>query len=235
MRKIFGYWNDIQLPDFIKNSMEKTIENNPDLEYEIYDDEKSRIFLAENFGERVLKAYDKIIPWAYKSDLVRYALLYFFGGIYIDLKLILNKIDEEFFKREYNFAYAMRRVKWLDCPKVENSFLYFKNSKNDYLLNAINLIVENIENNNYGNHCLAITGPGLLGTCLKNLKPTLKLYILNNLNLKKGPVKDIFYRYSDLQTKQVYTDNCLVDYYENEKRPHQNYWLLWKKRKIYKQ
>ena len=27
--KIFGYWNDKLLPDFIKNSMEQTLKNNP--------------------------------------------------------------------------------------------------------------------------------------------------------------------------------------------------------------
>lgn len=232
--KIFGYWNDKLLPDFIKNSMEQTLKNNPDLEYDVFDNEQARSFLSEHFEPKVIKAFDKLIPWSFKSDLLRFALLYIYGGVWLDLKLILNPIDKEFFLRDYNFAIAMKKVKWLDCPKAETSFLYFREPKNERLLMAIEKIVENCETNSYGPNPLMVTGPGLLGFCLKDLSPTMKFYAEWKLQKKYTREEKIrYFKYTDLKTKTVYIDNCLVDYYANENRKHQNYCNMWKRKKIY--
>ena len=53
---------------------------NPGIEHHIYNDIECRKFIKENFDLRVLKAYDKLIPGAFKADLWRYCILYKKGG-----------------------------------------------------------------------------------------------------------------------------------------------------------
>ena len=43
-------------------------------------------FIKSHFSKRVLYAYDKLIPGAFKADLWRYCIIYINGGIYIDIK-----------------------------------------------------------------------------------------------------------------------------------------------------
>ena len=43
-----------------------------------------REFLLANFDARVLAAYDKLVPGAYKADLFRYCAVYELGGLYLD-------------------------------------------------------------------------------------------------------------------------------------------------------
>ena len=83
---IFGYWYDSEFTDFVKKSIKKTINNNPYLQYNIYNDKQSKLFLKKFFNKDVLDAYNILKPYAYKSDLIRYCLLYIYGGIYMDLK-----------------------------------------------------------------------------------------------------------------------------------------------------
>jgi mannosyltransferase OCH1-like enzyme len=66
-----------------------TVKNlNPDYEYKFYDDEDCRKFLLDNFGKPYLIAFDSLIPGAFKCDLWRYAVLYMYGGVYMDIDMI---------------------------------------------------------------------------------------------------------------------------------------------------
>jgi len=49
-------------------------------EYSLWNDQALRAFLQQQFEPDVLQAYDNLIPYAYRSDLARYCLLYHFGG-----------------------------------------------------------------------------------------------------------------------------------------------------------
>jgi len=217
--KIYGYWHNKQLPEFLNNSINKTLSNNTYLEYEIFDEQLAKDFLKLNFPKEVLDSYNILKPYAYKSDLIRYCLLYINGGIYIDLKLILNPIEKVFFtNNEYHFA-IYNRTK---LPNIENSFLYFKKPKSPYLLKAINKIVENVQNRDKTINCLLITGPKLLFNCLIDLKPTLQF------DSRKKPISKFIYKYN----KYNIIDNELTNYYHGKRR-HQRYWLMWKKNDIF--
>lgn len=54
---------------------------NPEYEYKFYTDNDIRKYIKDNFPE-YLKAYDKLIPGAYKADLFRYLVLYKEGSLY---------------------------------------------------------------------------------------------------------------------------------------------------------
>ena len=50
-----------------------------------FTDEQSRAHVGTHCGERVLAAYDTLVPGSYKADLFRYCILWSDGGVYGDL------------------------------------------------------------------------------------------------------------------------------------------------------
>ena len=59
-------------------------------EYRFYDDAAARKFIADNFPDRFVYAYDSLIPGAYKADFFRYLVLLKSGGVYADIDVMLE-------------------------------------------------------------------------------------------------------------------------------------------------
>lgn len=53
----------------------------------LFNDADCRAFIAQEYPDDVLYAYDRLIPTAFKADLWRYCVLYKYGGVYLDIKL----------------------------------------------------------------------------------------------------------------------------------------------------
>jgi mannosyltransferase OCH1-like enzyme len=73
------------------NSIMSFIDLNPDYSYYYYTDTNGRAFIKTNFETNIVDTYDIFIPGAYKADLLRYCLLYIYGGCYFDCKQILRQ------------------------------------------------------------------------------------------------------------------------------------------------
>jgi len=157
-KQVFLTWETKDLPPKMANSVEKLKRENPEFEYHLYDNQERRTFIMENFEDEVVKAYDALIPGAYKADLWRYCILYKLGGIYLDIKLCtvngfkLEKLtDKEYFIRDI-------------APSgsgVINGLMVCKHH-NSKMLNCIHQIVNNVKNRYYGTSQLEPTGPLLL-------------------------------------------------------------------------
>ncbi|MGH7115536.1 MAG: glycosyltransferase [Stellaceae bacterium] len=59
----------------------------PDAQYRLWSGKELRDAIAESFEPAVLHAFDRLRPFAYKSDLARLCLLYLYGGLYADLAM----------------------------------------------------------------------------------------------------------------------------------------------------
>lgn len=220
--KIYGYWHNKELPEFLKNSINKTLTNNPYLEYDIFDDELAKDFLKLNFPKEVLDAYNILKPYSFKSDLFRFCLLYINGGIYIDLKLILKPVDKSFFlNNNYHFAKNRRRIGY-SWKIMQNTFLYFKYPKNPRLKKTIDRIITNVKNRDKTCHNLYLTGPILLGEFFQDIPSTLKF---------KGQFKPIRKFVLSYNGNNI-IDTDLTDYYYG-KRNHQQYWTMWRKNDVF--
>ena len=57
----------------------------PDHDHNLYGIEEGREFIRNHFETAVVDAFDRLVPLAYKADLLRYCLLYVRGGIYSDI------------------------------------------------------------------------------------------------------------------------------------------------------
>lgn len=86
-----------EFPNEINASIKSIKDENPNWNYEIFDDEDIKVFILENYGETILSYFNKISDTygAAKADFFRYLLIYKRGGIYIDLKTTFTKpLDE---------------------------------------------------------------------------------------------------------------------------------------------
>jgi mannosyltransferase OCH1-like enzyme len=98
----------------ISKKLYETINNNihanPEFEFNYYTSDDCRKFIAKNFVDQVLYAYDSLDDGPYKSNLCKYCILYTYGGIYlhsnysIHTKLVqyLQKLPLVFVKEKSN-------------------------------------------------------------------------------------------------------------------------------------
>ena len=146
------------LPARLINAINTWIIKNPEYEYRYYDNGDRRDFIKRNFDSKVLAAYDKLVPGAYKADLWRYCVMYIVGGVYIDIKMgdivPLNKIIDD--------DTSMVLVNDDPDDSIYNAF-FATFPRNPLIYNVINSVVENIENNYYGISPLYPTGPVAMG------------------------------------------------------------------------
>ena len=215
---IFQTWHSKILPKSMFLAVSQIKRANPRFNYYLFDDNDCREFIKKHFDKKVLNAYDRLIPGAYKADLWRYCVLYKMGGIYLDIKYIpvnnfkfINLLDREYWVTD------------VDGNGIYNA-LMICNAGNPILLNAINEIVKNIENKYYGSSFLEPTGPLLLGKYFSQEEKNNSVikHIVNNSNKLI-----LFNNYPILR--------CFHGYYsEQEKyKIRKHYSQLWNERNIY--
>lgn len=86
-RKIFQSWKTLHLDPCIQQNTERLKQLNPEYEYQIFDNKKCRNFLQKYYGQNYVNAFDNVKSGAFKCDLWRYAVLYKYGGVYIDIDM----------------------------------------------------------------------------------------------------------------------------------------------------
>jgi mannosyltransferase OCH1-like enzyme len=228
---IYQTYHTKNLPLKMKECVDTLKKQNPEFVHYLFDDDDCRKFIKDNYDEEVVNAYDSLIPGAYKADLWRYCILYKYGGIYMDIKYmcaddvkLIDLIDNEYYVKDRPFE---------NERGVYNAVMICK--KGDLkLINAINLIVNNVKQKYYGKTALFPTGPGLLGKIFtddeynnipfKFIADTKNVYLNESHKIiNKTNNKVLFVMYPEYRKEQ--------ELY-NHKYPH--YSILWYKKKIYK-
>ena len=145
-------------------------EKNPNYEYKLYDDNECEAFIKENFEHRIYNAYCRIIPGAYKADLWRYCVLYFHGGVYVDIDTLCFSSIDNFLQDDTEFMTPIDLNKNPD-NYYNNLFNAFIASvpKSPILMNCIERIVYNVEMNHIPASKLHFSGPGILGRAVNTL------------------------------------------------------------------
>ena len=163
-----GTQEEEDLPEEIKEIFSHTLKLNPGFRIKYFSDKTGREYVKKHFNNRILKAYDKLKPFAYKGDLLKSCFLFREGGIVSDLSdKFLVKIEDIIDMKNEKLFLGKDRPQpgypngavvcaFMACPKGN---LLFKK--------CIDQIVENTENNYYGENPLAVSGPGLVYDVLK--------------------------------------------------------------------
>lgn len=151
-----------EIPRGMYSATKTILDYNPEYTYIYFNDSAARKYIIDNYPQRVLDAYDKLIPGAYKADLFRYCVLYKMGGVYIDMGMVakcplrdvIRPSDEFVSPEDAGYGY------------VYNAFICSVPG-HPILKNAIDISVYNIEKSNYGVNALDVTGPCVLAKALK--------------------------------------------------------------------
>jgi mannosyltransferase OCH1-like enzyme len=219
---LYTCWHTKDLPPLMKQNYEKFKNDNPEFNHYLYDENECIEFIKQNFDEKVLNAYNSLIPCAYKADLWRYCVLYINGGIYLDIKFkCMNGFKFIYLTGKEHFV----RDRPEDC--VLNG-LIIALPKNEILLKCINQIVENVKNRYYGNDWLYPTGPGLLGHFFSTDEiKKLELYFTSNI---KDNIENCYIVYKDTKILDCYPE-YRKEQSKNQKNKH--YGDLWIEKNIY--
>ena len=215
---IFQTWHSYKLPVGMYNAVNNLIRNNREFKYFLFDDERCRKFIKNNYSATIYDAYTRLIPGAYKADLWRYCVLYKHGGIYLDMRYtphkqykLINLMDHEHF------------VKDIDGHNIYNACIVCKPG-NTLLKKCIDEIVINVKNKNYGATFLSPTGPELLGRLAKKMTNV----IVDMKHENKNDRKTIKYKET---TILIGYEHYHHERDKHSKKPH--YALLWNDRKVY--
>jgi mannosyltransferase OCH1-like enzyme len=213
-------WHTLDLPPYMKKNVNEMKAMNPEFEFDIYDDNMCKTFIAEHFEANVADAFDRLIPGAYKADLWRLCILYKRGGIYLDIKLkpahdfkLVELTEEEHFTLDRPLYYIYNGI--MACKPA-----------NPFLLACIHEIVKNVRIQYYGLNPLAPTGPYMLGKVAIREKAKLNLDIAfsekhtGEYFVHKG--KCIFTAYAQYRIEQ-----------RRETRKNPYYMEAWTNKKIY--
>lgn len=159
----FGKNRDEYINSWAEES--KTFADILELEVYVWDNESVLDLIKNNYEEKILLAFLKIKPYAYKSDFARLLVLYSFGGWYADFGTrFLNKVDPE--DSELIIFYDHIAEIMFSQGAIQNSIIYAKkgNSTIKYLIDSL---ADAILSEDYGKNYLDVTGPMRLFSLLK--------------------------------------------------------------------
>ncbi len=226
--KIWQTWSTKILPPRMLETVEKLKMENPEFEYNLFDDEDCAYFIKKYFPIEVYETFNALVPGAFKADLWRYCVLYIHGGIYLDIKFrSMSKFKlKELVRKEH---FAMDRI--TEKVWLENNFGIYNAimvcaKGNRLLLNCIKNIVYQYKNNLYNYNTLYISGPGLLGYLFSITYPlsmTEEIIDLSNVNSD-------FVFYNGVAIFRHYEG-----YREDQEKlkDYRTYGEIWHRRKVY--
>ena len=151
-----------ELPPPILMAMQSVKDCFSDAKHQLFQRPEIEGFLAQHFDRAVLNLFHDLVPYAYKSDLARYCLLYVYGGWYIDLTLkmltsvrVADHVDMVIF--------ADRGCVTTCQPwAIQNGLIYSK-PRNPIFLRTIDRILSYAKKKYYGLSPLCPTGPNCFG------------------------------------------------------------------------
>jgi len=148
------------VPECMLDNWNNMVRENPTFNCQLYDISEATEFIKDNFDVSILNAFNKLKPYAYKSDLFRYCYLYKNGGIYVDIKYhsIHNFKFIELTDKEYLVKESLG---------VQNCLLALKKN-NELMLNCIHQVVNFTETDFYSS-IPVFTGPYLLSQLYKEI------------------------------------------------------------------
>jgi hypothetical protein len=230
-----GPMSEDALPEVMKYIFYDMIDKNPGYQLFYFSDHDCMMYIYDYYGQEYFRAYDTLIPTAYKADFWRYLILFKHGGCYGDFsQAMLTSFD--------SIIEGVDRVLVVDTPEASdalyNAFMCVK-SGDGVVRRAIDKCKDNIDRKNYGYNTLDVTGPRVLGRAYcevvyKNSKPFITIgksgttNILNNAEMHGNFIVDN--NGQPIILKKINNHWNII--YHNRGMKH--YGELWNERKVFK-
>lgn len=149
---------DAVLPG-MKKAISTWIDLNPEYEHLYFTGKECREWLAKEYSQRTIDAYDSLVPGAYKADLFRICFIYKHGGVYVDSAMENLVPLREIIQPHHEFVSA--KDDGVDAGIYQAFFA--ATPQHPALAQIIELILERVEKQEYGHRDLYITGPVAFG------------------------------------------------------------------------
>ena len=169
------------LPQAIEDLYAKTERDNPGWTVRYTSFAQGRLVLVASMAPEVVDAFDRLMPAAFKADLLRLCLVYLYGGVYSDFsQSFLVPLDDLVDRRRDNLVLSLDHPRTVlalfHVPRIANAFFAAK-PRHPFLKACIDRIVRNVHTQFYGTSVMDPTGPGLLAAAVKEHAPDYRMSI----------------------------------------------------------
>lgn len=165
-RTIFQTFKTDKLPFITRWHIRNFRKNNPQYQYEFYDDERIVAFFEHEFRADILAAYLKLNIGAAKADMFRYAVLLKKGVVYLDIDSGINWSLTDFIKPDDSAIISLE-----GNPDLYAQWGLIYEPGHPFLQKTLDLVLENISLNKFPHDVHAMTGPTVytraINECLK--------------------------------------------------------------------
>ncbi|MDD3769149.1 MAG: glycosyltransferase [Sulfuricurvum sp.] len=152
-----NYTNRVTLPVYINYLFNRFM--SLDWEYRYVSTEARQEFIKANATQRVSSAFEQLTDGASQADFWRLFTLNNSGGVYMDIDAHVVWPLSALIKPDDEAVYLKNKEHY-------TNYFIASDKHNVILENALNLIVENIENKNIGRGVYDLTGPSVLNTAI---------------------------------------------------------------------
>lgn len=143
----------------------KHLSKTNNLEIVYYSDAACRAYIKRHADARVIRAYDTLLPGAFRADLFRYVVLHKEGGIYGDMSQEYLVPMHQLIRPDDDLVLTRDR---LTCHRNQIQISFIASVPGHSVMGAvIDYVLDNIEKRVYTHDILGVTGPCAFGTVLE--------------------------------------------------------------------
>lgn len=166
-KNIFQTFKSAELPWLTRYHVRRLKRKNPDYTYHFYDDAKILDFFKKNFPKEYVRAFRSLTVGAAKADFFRYAVLYIYGGIYLDIDCKIVSPFKKFLRDDDEAVISLER----------NGHLYtqwalFFAAGHPFLKRTLEICLENIQQHRFPHDVHKTTGPPVLTQAVREVLVT---------------------------------------------------------------
>lgn len=195
-KHIFQTYRTKNLPSELQTNIQTLKSLNQDWEYHFYTDDDISNFILTVYGKEILKYYNRINACygAAKADFFRYLVLYYYGGIYLDIKSVMTKPldtvlmdDDEYILSQWDNKKGETHENWGKYKEIKSlekgeyvQWFIISSAGHPFLRQVIIDILRNIDNYNPFKDevgtmgVLRTTGPITYSLSIEKIRPKLQ-------------------------------------------------------------
>lgn len=127
---------------------------NPGYRYEFYDDERVDRFFKEEFDEEIYNLFSRIDIGAVRADVFRYAVLYKYGGVYLDVDGYAIRDLDKMIRPEDRCI-----VTHEGNPGLYAQYALVCDKEHPFLKRTLDMVIDNLKHNRHPHDGHKMTGP----------------------------------------------------------------------------
>ena len=232
--KVYQTWMTHSLRPGMYKTCKHNHATNPEFDFFLFDNAECRKYIETNFEPPVLKAYDTLIPGAYKADLWRLCVLYKEGGIYLDIKFKIAQSLREFLGGATGPILVKDKWQPISDGIAPYQAILASPPAHPLFKQAIDNIVRNVESRYYGANQLDPTGPVMLARLISEEERAFFHYYVH---FDPVSFQAIIYKNDSTSPAFMYQyDNYRLEQHQDMvmRGSGETYLQLWNRRAIYK-